>query len=383
MLEENNMAASIECADRDQRGVVLRVKRKRTDDPVEALVVSHVIPAKKAHLTDEEPEDKSKTTDKSGNVKVDQLFRFLGTCNEDDSTKSKDILKNIKTKPISHGNPKKGAKGITEQLQKKQREAKKESHSDARFKILSNNRYDNEPTSSNKDSNANKKPEVSELKRTSSDDSADSADDEVRRLFKVYDVIRDEENKKSGQASASTTSSKPSEPEDTNVILCNSVKMIREKLAVSEGSRPVNIAEKGYVYDFYYAPSSQNDLGDILEITGVNNDLFLETIDREFEEMFDDEDDSNDENNWRNDYPDEGLWSSDDEDSKTKTRQCLDEDFGFDMDDDPTKYHKQAFGEDLSSDDDELDYYGEPCTLSSRKEAYQENLSDDFESEGF
>lgn len=30
-----------------------------------------------------------------------------------------------------------------------------------------------------------------------------------------------------------------------------------------------------------------------LEITGVNDDLFLETIDREFDEMFDDEDDSN------------------------------------------------------------------------------------------
>lgn len=32
------MAAFVECAEKDrQRGVVLRVKRKRTDDPVEAL----------------------------------------------------------------------------------------------------------------------------------------------------------------------------------------------------------------------------------------------------------------------------------------------------------------------------------------------------------
>jgi hypothetical protein len=50
---------------------------------------------------------------------------------------------------------------------------------------------------SKKDANSNDESEQSEFKRTmSSDDSTDSADDEVRRLFKVYDVIRDEENEK-------------------------------------------------------------------------------------------------------------------------------------------------------------------------------------------
>lgn len=112
------MAAAV-ASNEDQRGVVLRVKRKRTDDPVEALgktlllhpqmdnsgsqtrawtsficfslkeacvqfdtssffcifaVVSHVIPTKKAHLVGDNAEDTVKATEEDESVKGKLIF---------------------------------------------------------------------------------------------------------------------------------------------------------------------------------------------------------------------------------------------------------------------------------------------------------------------
>ncbi|KXJ28036.1 probable RNA polymerase II nuclear localization protein SLC7A6OS [Exaiptasia diaphana] len=364
------MAASLECSlNTDQKGVVLRVKRKRTDDAVEALVVSHIIPSKKAHLSSD---DVNKPT--NDNV-TNEVFRLLGTCNERDDSRSKDLLINVsKTKNKIRDDFKTNSKGIKEQTKKKQmkREAKRESHSDARFRIISKLRQDG----SSDDVKSTETVDPKLQRTVSSDSSTDSADDEVRRLFTVYDLVRDDlQDDKRTRDSAME-----GKTEDTNTILCNSVKMIREKLAVSEVKKP-DILEENYVYDYYYAPKSNREFGDVLEITCFDDDdeFYLETADREFEATFEDDDDSNDENNWRNDYPDEGTWSSDEE---TKPRRMnMGPDFGFSYgmdDDDDIKYDKRAFGEDLTSDeDDELNDYGQPYSLSSRKEVYNEELSDD------
>ncbi|XP_001634983.2 probable RNA polymerase II nuclear localization protein SLC7A6OS [Nematostella vectensis] len=344
-------AASVDSRSSDAgKRVILRVKRKRTDDPVEALVVSHILPSKKNKTEEKEAKDKSSA--------VDQVFTLLGTTADGDRSAAQKILKNIKSKPLSHANIK-TQKALPEKLQTKLRKEKKKSHQDARFKLVSSNR------SSQADALHSTDEPCSTAPLAVDEDSSEFQSDEVQNFLKVYDVIRDED------IASKDKLTPESKQEDTSALVCNSVKMVREKLAVSnDKNQEYSIADKGYVYDFYYADDIINkDFGDVLEITGVNDDFMLEKMDQEFDEVFDDDDDSNDENNWRNDYPDEGEWSSEDENRMTR---LPDPDFGFDIDD--RKYYRQAFGEDSSSDD-ELDFYGEPCKLDE-SETYNEELND-------
>ncbi|KAL8589322.1 hypothetical protein ACOMHN_052325 [Nucella lapillus] len=76
-------------------------------------------------------------------------------------------------------------------------------------------------------------------------------------------------------------------------------------------SRPTfSTAESNYVYDLYYTHQSDpsytfRDIENILSIEALHNTM-LTDADRmqECEEVYDDEDNSNDEDNWRNQYPD-------------------------------------------------------------------------------
>lgn len=101
-------------------------------------------------------------------------------------------------------------------------------------------------------------------------------------------------------ASASTA---PAPSSMYSNITCNSVPMIREAV-----TRPI---ESEYVYDLYYTNSQQLDfrqLQDFLTIQAFGDELVFadnRADEEEFVEVYDDEDDSNDEGNWRNDYPEE------------------------------------------------------------------------------
>lgn len=64
-----------------------------------------------------------------------------------------------------------------------------------------------------------------------------------------------------------------------------------------------------YVYDLYYTHSNLSDIdpGAVLTVEALCDELVYDQED-EFSErdaVYDDEEDSNDENNWRADYPDE------------------------------------------------------------------------------
>ncbi|XP_039282269.1 probable RNA polymerase II nuclear localization protein SLC7A6OS [Nilaparvata lugens] len=77
-----------------------------------------------------------------------------------------------------------------------------------------------------------------------------------------------------------------------------------------------SVAEGTYVYDIYYTADG-SDLSDVqidheLSVYPMDSDLssyLCADIDVSDSEAPDDEDDSNDENNWRNDYPDEEDFS--------------------------------------------------------------------------
>ncbi|XP_010582992.1 PREDICTED: probable RNA polymerase II nuclear localization protein SLC7A6OS isoform X3 [Haliaeetus leucocephalus] len=94
---------------------------------------------------------------------------------------------------------------------------------------------------------------------------------------------------------------------DPDVILCNAVEMIRERLNVSEdGKEEHHEKEDEYVYDIYYMETSAPGwIQNILSVQPYREEYELVDDDHVPEEIYEDEDDENDENNWRNDYPDE------------------------------------------------------------------------------
>nr|XP_020845135.1 probable RNA polymerase II nuclear localization protein SLC7A6OS [Phascolarctos cinereus] len=107
---------------------------------------------------------------------------------------------------------------------------------------------------------------------------------------------------------------------DPDVILCNSVKMIREQLAISKDGKGTEHREKedDYVYDIYYMETSTPGwIESILSVQPYSQDWELVADDHQAEEIDDDDDDDeNSENHWRNEYPDEEEGSSDRESTR-------------------------------------------------------------------
>ncbi len=96
---------------------------------------------------------------------------------------------------------------------------------------------------------------------------------------------------------------------DPDVILCNNVQMIREKLVLDDNTIP----ESEYVYDLYYIDDEQVDF-EMSEGATIgmhhadgDNELVYDFFpaDTSATMFAEEDDDSNDEGNWRNDYPDE------------------------------------------------------------------------------
>ncbi len=88
-----------------------------------------------------------------------------------------------------------------------------------------------------------------------------------------------------------------------DVILCNSVQMVREKLVIDDKS-----PETDYVYDLYYIEEGPVDLNaaTIGMHNGPDQELIYEHfVEQEQYETYEDDSDSNDEGNWRNDYPED------------------------------------------------------------------------------
>ncbi|KFW75457.1 putative RNA polymerase II nuclear localization protein SLC7A6OS, partial [Phalacrocorax carbo] len=121
--------------------------------------------------------------------------------------------------------------------------------------------------------------------------------------FQLFDIEQEEEV----VGDSSVTAANQQQKTDPDVILCNAVEMIRERLNVSEDSKK-NHCEKEdeYVYDIYYMETSAPGwIQNILSVQPYREEYELVDDDHVHGEIYEDEDDENDENNWRNDYPDE------------------------------------------------------------------------------
>ncbi|NWW54550.1 S7A6O protein, partial [Pedionomus torquatus] len=119
--------------------------------------------------------------------------------------------------------------------------------------------------------------------------------------FQLFDIEQEEE----AVEDCSVAAANPQKT-DPDVILCNAVEMIRERLNVSEDGKKEHRKKDEYVYDIYYMETpAPGWIENILSVQPYREECELVDHDDDAGEIYEDEDDENDENNWRNDYPDE------------------------------------------------------------------------------
>ncbi|XP_008065516.1 probable RNA polymerase II nuclear localization protein SLC7A6OS [Carlito syrichta] len=143
--------------------------------------------------------------------------------------------------------------------------------------------------------------------------------------FQLFDLVHEEEEPEAATADSSKTS-------DPDVILCNSVELIRERLTISEDEPRARPQEEqkhdDYVYDIYYSEmATPGWIENILSVQPYSQEWELVNDDQEPEDIYDDEDDENSENNWRNEYPEEES-SDGDEDSRGSVEYLSEEERG-------------------------------------------------------
>uniref|UniRef100_K7G3W6 Probable RNA polymerase II nuclear localization protein SLC7A6OS n=1 Tax=Pelodiscus sinensis TaxID=13735 RepID=K7G3W6_PELSI len=142
--------------------------------------------------------------------------------------------------------------------------------------------------------------------------------------FQLFDVVQEEEVERIPNITAANTQN----IDDPDVILCNAVEMIRERLTVSEKKGVEHgLKEDEYVYDIYYTETSTPVwIQNILSVQPYTQEYELVDDDHVSEEVYDDEDDENNENNWRNDYPDEDEFLPEEDGQENEDGSFSDED---------------------------------------------------------
>ncbi|XP_068116852.1 probable RNA polymerase II nuclear localization protein SLC7A6OS [Hyperolius riggenbachi] len=278
-----------------EAAVLLRVKRKRGADPAEALIISC-----KRLRTENEAQDAGAVTR--------ELFRLAATVTSQDEPIQKYVHE-----ALSRDRAKQALQpslGNLQRIQKDLRDCKEAERQESRYRLISSLRPqcdDDTGTGGSQPSSPVTDPVTAPQHAEASVHENQSPEIKDGGSFQVFDMVHEEEE------------SKTDKKEDPETITCNSVKMIRERLAVSEEGLGAEHREnqEEFVYDIYYAESSPHTwIQDILSVQPYSCEQELVAEDPVEEEIYEDEDDENEESNWRNDYPDE----EDEEDSDREER---------------------------------------------------------------
>ncbi|XP_011406496.1 PREDICTED: probable RNA polymerase II nuclear localization protein SLC7A6OS isoform X2 [Amphimedon queenslandica] len=263
--------------------VVLRVKRKRTsaeDGPPDALVVA----SKSMKL--EQTEEASNSLENSG------VFHWCGTYNGDiekESTKSDKPLLDIvskfnKKRPINSKISPFHKLTISDSKEQAKVEKKKSSAAN-RFKLLSS-------------------------RRCLSDSRNEEKVSEGDRPLHLYEVVMDQDTQSKvkeengSKMEGISTPEAAASVEDIGDITCNSTVLTREKITTDD-----NDDDGDYVYDVYMSRHCNMEAVSSFDWSTLSvyshSSILIHDIFESDDDKFEDEDDSNDESNWRNDYPDE------------------------------------------------------------------------------
>ncbi|KAK3086549.1 hypothetical protein FSP39_020095 [Pinctada imbricata] len=391
---------------------IIRVKRRRNDDPVNSLVVS----CKKQKPNS--PEDSKDLTNE---------LKFAGTVSTKDEAISRKIRDAIRKEKIE-----KEYKQHQVNVSEKSRHLQKETVKNARFKIVSkqraldlanldiqNNESDeikekspektdknerdsvskdrlcvhrdnNSKTASNSEGHLVRKSEVKtptlqSKKKSCNETSGISAESDTNSSEKEISCVNRSDNDTNLSRSRSvrddngvsstekvfqlydveiegrplpTLESLMQESQSATGITCNSVPMVREVVS--------NAGQEEYVYDLYYTNNSDLHLRLLesslsLDVLDFNTHQLDNGVDDDDDEVYDDEDDENEESNWRNDYPDEDPQFYENDEVEYFYGDDVDPNSAFDRDDDglselmSARFHLEGDNE-LSSPEEELGY---------------------------
>ncbi|XP_035592376.1 probable RNA polymerase II nuclear localization protein SLC7A6OS [Oncorhynchus keta] len=266
----------------DPSTTILRVKRKRGTDPADALLLA----CKRIR-----PETTSQTAGESvpepDDTEVENsVFKLVATVASQDAPVQTHVREALTRPRMAHAL--RPSAGSSQRIAGDLRSAKWSTRRDERYRILSSHRAGLPAEQS-----PSMQPEPTE----------EEPGKNVWSLgeVQVFDIIQEDGDQ--GKASSKLLTPDP------ETILCNSMKMIREKLSVSGEGVGVEHRERedDYVYDLYYQETvTAGWIQDILSVRPYSDEgeLVPDLVVNE-EEVYEDEDDENEEGNWRNDYPEE------------------------------------------------------------------------------
>lgn len=269
-------------------------------DPADALIVS-----KKSKLDTSASDEKEETS----------VFRLAGTVGDVDE---ETLLSKIRHHTVDRHAMRKHnplAKLTVSAIHDRQREEAKMASTDHRFQFVSKLRHldQNEPV---------------------------AAEDSNNGKVQIYDVVLDGTPNQQAVHTSSVT-----DEQRRYTVTCNNETMIRERVTPH---RPGSDSGDDHVYDLYYSDGqSTQDIStyDWSSLTVYEPEYVHDVIQSEDGEE-DDDNDSNAEDNWRNDYPDEGEWEEEGEEPQSDDS---------DSDDDPNQaYRRREIP--LMLDYDELRY---------------------------
>ncbi|KAM8799192.1 S7A6O protein, partial [Eudromia elegans] len=270
-----------------ERAAVLRVKRKRGGaEPAEALLL-----ACKRRRGEEGGPPGSPRLEKG-------LFKLVATvCSKDDPVEKYVEEGARRSRAARVARP---SAGSAQRIQRELRAAREASRREGRYRVVAGHRPSAAPAA------------PGAAAQGGGEESADCCGQ-----FQLFDIVQEEE----------AVEENPQKTSDPDVILCNAVEMIRERLNVSEDSKKAEQHEKEdeYVYDIYYMETSAPGwIQNILSVQPYKEEYELVDEDHIPGEIYEDEDDENDENNWRNDYPDEDEFlAEEDGDGEKESEESL------------------------------------------------------------
>ncbi|NXP43597.1 S7A6O protein, partial [Heliornis fulica] len=302
-----------------EQAAVLRVKRKRGGpEPAEALLLA--CKRLRTESGDAQPVERS-------------LFKLVATV----SSKNEPVQKYVqgaitRDKAAQSLRP---SLGSTQRIIQDLRSSKQVKRKENRYRVIASHRPNcTETDAPVRNSKALTDDETSDSKATEDTSQKESvAVDKSLDCwgkFQLFDIEQEEERVEDPSVAAEN----PQQKTNPDVILCNAVEMIRERLNVSEEGKKVEHHEKEdeYVYDIYYMETlTPGWIQNILSVQPYREEYELVDDDDVPGEIHEDEDDENDENNWRNDYPDEDefLPEEDGDREKDSEESFSDEDLGY------------------------------------------------------
>ncbi|KAL1007067.1 hypothetical protein UPYG_G00081430 [Umbra pygmaea] len=271
----------------DPSTTILRVKRKRGTDPADALLLAckRIRPENTSQSTGETvPEPDEAEVENS-------VFKLVATVASQDTPVQTQVREALARPRLAHAL--RPSAGSSQRIVGDLRSAKWNARREERYRILSSHRA-GLPA---------ELPNVALPERTERADVGEDPGKDAWSLggVQVFDLIQEEGDQ--DQAPLKTLNPDP------ETILCNSMKMIREKLSVSGEGLGIEHREQDddYVYDLYYQETvTAGWIQDILSVRPYSDEgeLVPDLVVNE-EEVYEDEDDENEEGNWRNDYPED------------------------------------------------------------------------------